>query len=130
MSESVVIDTNAYVAFMQGEPWAYDIISTRSTILLPFVVLGELYFGFFNGSKPQENLQKLNSFLKSARVQVLNLSDNTAHIYGQISAELAKSGKPIQTNDVWIAALCREHSYPVATHDKGFQNITGLEILT
>lgn len=129
MGDTVVIDTNAYVAFMNGEQWAYDIMSTYSTIFMPFIVLGELDYGFFNGNKTQENLRKLHAFLQTPRVQVLNQTGNSARIYGQISAELAKAAKPMQTNDIWIAALCKEFDYPLATHDQGFQNILGLELI-
>ena len=97
---------------------------------MPYVVLGELYYGFYNDNKAQANLRKLHAFLQSPRVQVLNQTDNTARIYGQISAELAKSGKPMQTNDVWIAALCQEFGYALATHDQGFQNILGIELIS
>jgi tRNA(fMet)-specific endonuclease VapC len=129
MPNQVVIDTNVYVAFMRGEQWASDLLSTTTTILVPFIVLGELYYGFYNGTKAQENTAALNMFMCSSRVHILECSEKTPKIFGEISAELARTGKPTQTNDIWIAALCKENGYSLATKDKAFANILGLEIV-
>ncbi len=60
---------------------------------------------------------------------VLAITARTAEIFGQISAELALAGTPIPTNDVWVAALAREHALPVATDDAHFARVPGLTVL-
>ena len=47
--------------------------------------------------------------------------------YAAIGLELKKSGKPIPTNDLWIAALCRQHALPLISHDRHFDVVKGLE---
>jgi hypothetical protein len=39
----------------------------------------------------------------------------TLERYGDVKAELARIGKPILENDIWIAALARQYDFPVAT---------------
>jgi tRNA(fMet)-specific endonuclease VapC len=42
---------------------------------------------------------------------------------------LAVAGTPIPENDIWIAALVREHRLPLVTRDDHFAKVTGLTIL-
>ena len=47
--------------------------------------------------------------------------------YGKIWADLAGKGKPIPTNDIWIAALSIQHGLKLITNDKHFAHIEGLD---
>ena len=58
------------------------------------------------------------------------MRNHTARIFGEIATELRQKGKPIQQDDMWIAALCKQYGYALATADKGFTGITGLELLS
>ncbi|MBT3290058.1 MAG: PIN domain-containing protein, partial [Victivallales bacterium] len=40
--------------------------------------------------------------------------------------ELKAAGTPIPTNDVWIAALCREHRLPLVSRDSHFAAVSAL----
>jgi predicted nucleic acid-binding protein len=51
---------------------------------------------------------------------VLDVTDSTTKHYAEISAELKRKGKPMPTNDIWIAALCRQHSLPLLSRDRHF----------
>jgi predicted nucleic acid-binding protein len=42
----------------------------------------------------------------------------------QIKAELATLGGAIPDNDLWIAAIARQHSLPLATRDTHFARIS------
>jgi predicted nucleic acid-binding protein len=46
--------------------------------------------------------------------------------YADIRAELKRAGKPIPTNDLWIAALCRQHNLPLLSRDRHFDQVPGL----
>lgn len=41
--------------------------------------------------------------------------------------ELKRKGEPIPTNDVWIAALCRQHSLPLLGDDQYFDLAAGIK---
>ena len=131
MSQStIVLDTSAYAAFFRGEQSVKKRLATSSRILIPYVVLAELHFGFYRGNQAQENLKNLSTFMRSPRVEVIYPTPQTAQIYGEVAMELANAGTPIQQNDIWIAALCKERGVPLLSLDEGFQNILGLNAYT
>jgi tRNA(fMet)-specific endonuclease VapC len=49
----------------------------------------------------------------------------TAH-YARVRNELRRGGTPIPENDVWIAALARQHSLPVVSRDVHFDVVPQL----
>src|SRR5262245_38260091 len=105
----VLIDTNAFSALKRGDPAICEIFQYAEVIALSPIVLGELLFGFDNGSKAKENRLELQKFLESVRVRIIPILSETAYFFSQIMVSLKKKGKPIPTNDVWIAAQALEH---------------------
>lgn len=128
MINSICIDTNTYVAFLEGDKQVVDYIKNADEIILPFIVVGELYYGFYRGTKAAQNISNLNRFLRSNRVKTIHSSDYTAATFGEIATELANIGKPMQQNDIWIAAICKNYDSSLLTYDKGFRNIIGLNL--
>lgn len=127
MIPKIALDTNAYRALDDGNEKLSKIIRSTANIGMPIIVLGELYHGIFAGSRQEENLFKLTRFLGASRLEILEIDEMTAKAFGEIAAELKRIGRPIQQNDIWIAALCKQHGYTIATNDSGFSHITGLE---
>lgn len=129
MSPKIALDTNAYRALDDGNKKLVSSIQSTAQVGLPIIVLGELYYGIFAGSRQNDNLSKLSRFLGVSRLEILDIDEITAKVFGEIAAELRKIGRPIQQNDIWIAALCKQHGYTLATNDAGFFQITGLETI-
>ena len=94
-----------------------------SAILLPVIVLGELWAGFEGGLRRENNRDELGLFLRSPRVSVVPAADATAERYAHIYAYLRKMGQPIPTNDLWIAALAMEHGAELITSDAHFLHL-------
>ncbi len=129
MNNKIALDTTAYTAFGMDNANVVTLVSEATSVSLPIIVLGEIYYGIFNGSLKHKNRSALSGFLSNPRVEVLNIDEMTAKIFGEISTELKKIGRPVQQNDIWIAALCKQYGYALATADKGFTNISGLEVI-
>jgi hypothetical protein len=49
-----------------------------------------------------------NESIRDKRVTLGEIDENVARIYGAIHTKLRKIGKPIPSNDMWIAATCIE----------------------
>lgn len=83
-----------------------------------------------NGKK-QARRARYESWLRQwiAAVTVLDIDDGTTHSYSTIGLELKRKGKPIPTSDLWIAALCRQHSLPLVSRDQHFDLVPGLQRL-
>jgi tRNA(fMet)-specific endonuclease VapC len=125
----LALDTNAYKALGAGDPRLAEDMRRAEMVGLPIIVLGELWFGFMNGSKLRKNTETLERFLATPRVQVLQLGEQTTRIFGEIATLLRQAGIAIQQNDIWIAALCKQHGFALATRDQGFHHVLGLEVI-
>ena len=130
MTPKIALDTNAYRALDDGEPEVANYLRSTLKVGLPIIVLGEIYHGIFLGSRQEENNTKLNKFISLSRVEILHVNKSTTKLFGEIAAELKRIGKPMQQNDLWIAALCKQYDYALLSADKGFSNITGLELIS
>jgi tRNA(fMet)-specific endonuclease VapC len=102
-------------------------LKSASELWLPLFVLGELEYGVSHSSQPGKQREALSLFMQG--VDLLFPSEATAHVYGNIKAELARAGTPIPENDVWIAAQAIEHGLPLATGDAHFGRVSGLTVL-
>jgi predicted nucleic acid-binding protein len=125
----LALDTNAYKALGEGDPRLAKDIRRAEIVGLPIIVVGELWFGCMNGSKLRQNTETLERFLVTPRVQILHLSEQTTRVFGEIATLLRGGGIAIQQNDIWIAALCKQHGFALATRDQGFQHVLGLEVV-
>jgi predicted nucleic acid-binding protein len=125
----LALDTNAYKALGDGNRQLADEARTAAAVGLPLIVLGELWFGFINGTKLRQNAATLERFLATPRVRVLEPDRQTTHLFGEIATLLRQGGNAIQQNDIWIAALCKQHGFALATRDRGFQYVLGLEVI-
>lgn len=124
----VLIDTNAYAAFKQGLPDALDIVQRAPRIFISSIVIGELLAGFAAGSREAQNLAELEQFLASPRVVSASADEHTARYYAKVYRGLRARGRPIPTNDLWIAATALQHSCALFSFDAHFQAVEGLVI--
>lgn len=126
----LALDTNAYGAFVAGSAALVHEVGNAARVGLPLIVLGELRFGFLLGSKLRESTASLDRFLAGPRVELLRPDEGTAAEFAETAALLRSSGRPVQQNDVWIAALCKQHDFVLATRDRGFENVLGLRVFS
>jgi predicted nucleic acid-binding protein len=126
---AIALDTNAYSGFLRGLPAAVKALRTAREIHLPLFVLGELLAGFAAGTRPRQNREELAQFMASPRVSLLVPDERTARHYGDIFAALRAAGTPIPTNDLWIAALARQHRISLLSFDTHFAVVPGLSLL-
>ena len=124
----VLLDTNAYAAFKRGMPDAVEVIAHTPRIGINSVVLGELLSGFAVGTREVENRQELELFLASQRVHQLVIDAATAAQYAVVYRELRHRGRPIPTNDMWIAASALQHGFAVFSDDGHFHEVSGLHV--
>ncbi len=123
---AVALDTNAYTAFKAGRPEAIEIIRAADIIGISAVVLGELLGGFAAGDREARNRGELRKFLSSPRVQIHTIGESTAGYYARIYASLRDKGRPIPTNDLWIAACALQYGVGLFSYDAHFSEIDAL----
>jgi predicted nucleic acid-binding protein len=122
-TQELIVDTNALSAVADGVPGALKRFNAHE-IAVPVIVLGEYRFGISQSRHRTEYDKWLSDLMAVARV--LDVNENTATFYSQIRLELQQIGKPIPSNDTWIAALCRQYSYSLMSRDRHFDQVKGL----
>ena len=121
----MILDTNALSAVADDEPAAVRLFSQAASIELPAIVLGEYRFGIAQPRRRKEYENWLEELI--AAIRVLSVDQETAGHYAQIRSELKKAGNPIPSNDLWIAALARQHRLPLMSQDTHFDAVQGLK---
>jgi tRNA(fMet)-specific endonuclease VapC len=127
-SGSVLLDTTIVVDHLRGKsPALIERFTHSATIYLPAIALGELLYGAYKSAFKANTLAQIEDFTQLCAI--LGVDEHTAGYYGRINAGLARLGKVIPQNDIWIAAIALEHNLPLATHDDHFTSIPGLTLI-
>jgi len=82
-------------------------------IYVSVTVIGELYYGAYKSENILKHLKQMQSFLDNCKI--LQTDIPTADVYGNIKASLAKKGRPVPENDIWIGATALRHNLPLYT---------------
>lgn len=120
----MILDTNAVSAFFEDVPAVCMAVGGTEVLAVPSIVLGEYRFGL-SGSRLRAELEaKLGRLERLA--DVLSVDAETARHYAAIRRELKDAGTPIPENDLWIAALVRQHGLPLLSNDAHFDHVKDL----
>lgn len=125
MSGKYLFDTNIVIALFAGDSDVTDHLRDADEVLIPAIVIGELFYGANRSGRREENLARVEQFAVESRV--LGCDGETARWYGRIKSFLAESGRPIPENDIWIAAIARQHELLLVTRDTHFNEIDDLQ---
>ena len=117
----MILDTNALSAFADEQMSVLQALTPTRELALPVIVIGEYRFGIALSRRRDWYQDWLNEFLKDCRI--LDIDEFTTHHYADIRVHLKLSGTPIPVNDVWIAALCRQHDLPILSRDRHFDSV-------
>ena len=124
--KKILIDTNIYSEFKRNNREIVEILQSAEYIGISVTVVGEIYSGFGIGRKQKQQNDELELFLNSPRVHFLSLDEITAEAYAMVFKQLKLKGKPIPTNDIWIAATAMRNKLSLLTLNKHFEKMEGL----
>lgn len=124
----IAIDTNIYTSFKCNDQGVIEAFRNCDFIGVDITVIAELLTGFSLGDKEKKNRQELEAFLNSPRVEILPHDVETADYYALIVKRLKLKGRPIPTNDIWIAANALKHGLALYSFDRHFEEIEGLPL--
>ena len=120
----MILDTNAVSAILAGDALIQTRLPSEERQHLPVVVIGAYQFGML-GSKRRQKLERAFEILESKSI-VLPCDRETADMYAAIRHGLKQRGRPIPENDLWIAALARQHSLEIVSQDPHFDHAEGI----
>ena len=119
----MILDTNAISALLSGDPALQAVLAPADRHHLPAIALGEYRYGL----KSSRHAPALGALLDELEAESLPVPVNsaTARHYADIRNELKLAGRPIPENDLWIAALGRQHRLPIVSRDEHFDAVKG-----
>jgi tRNA(fMet)-specific endonuclease VapC len=120
----LIVDTNALSAIADDQPGISEVLRAARIVAIPVITLGEYRFGILQSRRRSDNERWLRDSLPAYRI--LDISDETTLHYAELRLELKHAGTPIPSNDLWIAALCRQHAMPVLSRDRHFEVVQGV----
>ena len=120
----MILDTNALSALFAGDATLNTLLSPTLRHHLPVVVIGEFRYGLLR-SRHRDQLEPLLDNLVRELI-VLRLDEVTAETYARVRYQLRERGRPMPENDVWIAALARQHNLPIVSRDRTFDDVPDL----
>jgi len=114
---------------MRGEPGIVELIDRAEWIGVPSIALGELHSGFLAGRHAERNEGELARFLRHPVVEELAVDHDVARIYAEIVRSLRRKGRPLPTNDIWIAASAARAGATLLAYDAHFAVIERIGVI-
>ncbi len=120
----LLLDTNIISDLNDNVPETLQVLASAEEVFTSVVVAGELFYGIENSTRRKENFSFYTDFFQTCAV--LDITLDTASIYGAIKTNLRQKGKPIPENDIWIAAIAIQNDLTLLTHDHHFSSVDRL----
>ena len=124
MNGKHLLDTNIIIALFRKDQNVQDQMAASPEVFVPAIAVGELYCGARRSAHVEKNMNQIREFAENTTV--LACENTTAEHYARIKNDLKTKGHPLPENDVWIAAIAKQHSLTVVTRDQHFKEIDGL----
>ncbi len=124
-----MLDTNILIYAIKNRPKKVREAFKRHSDYLSMssVTLGELIFGAERSAQVTRNLQDIEGL--AARMDVLSFDYQAATHFGQVRAELTKTGKSIGPYDSMIAGHARALGLILVTNNmREFKRVPGLRV--
>jgi tRNA(fMet)-specific endonuclease VapC len=122
-----LLDTNIVIYTMKNRPPQVKRRFQRhhGQMGISAVTIGELVFGAEHSQQVERNLADIEAM--TARLEVLPFDTKAAFHFGQIRAELYRTGQPIGPYDMMIAGHARACGLKLVTNNaKEFERVQGL----
>ena len=125
----ILLDTNVCIRILRGRKDALEAFSANAgNVAVPFMVLGELYYGAARSADPRLGKSLVDSFAKI--LPVVHSTQEAMARFGEEKAKLVAAGTPVEDADIIIASIALVNGFQVATGNiRHFSRFEGLDIL-
>ena len=124
-----LLDTNIVIYTIKNRPMAVRRAFKKYSgqLAISAVTLGELVYGAEKSTQREKNLDDIDGLI--SRLKVLPFDQASAIQFGQLRAELARTGKPIGPYDQMIAGQARSQGLILVTNNmREFKRVPGLRV--
>ncbi len=97
----------------------------NNQIYISSITVAELYFGAYNSSKIDENINLLEEF--TSEIGILPLDKKCGKVFGKIKSDLKNTGEIVNDSDLFIASIAINNNLCLVTNnEKHFSRIKDL----
>ncbi len=124
-----LLDTDIVIYWLNGNTRIHEKITSvkEKNIGISIISVAELYFGAFNSGYRSENVRTIENLVQVFEVVPFDLK--MAKLFGEIKAELKRTGQPLLDADILIAASAIACGQTLVSNNTGhFSRITGLSL--
>jgi tRNA(fMet)-specific endonuclease VapC len=124
-----LLDTDTIIYTLKGhEAVRKNLVQHRNDILyVSFISLMELYYGAYKSAQVQSNLAKIKTI--ESELNIIGMGAEVAQLFGNLKADLEKSGARLDDFDIVIAATALSHNFVLVTNNlRHFKRIDGLRL--
>jgi len=123
-SEYGVLDTSVLIAREAGRRLRTDRIPLHNATTV--ITEAELRAGILAASDTEVRARRLDTLERIQGLTVLPADSRAAAQWARLRAQLAQSGRRLNVNDLWIAAIAAANELPIVTQDADFEALEGV----
>lgn len=122
-----MLDTNICIYVIKSYPPGlrerFNLLASQ--LCISSITLGELHYGAEKSARRAQNLEAIEQFV--SRLEVLPFGEKAAAHYGQVHAELSRTGRVCGSHDMQIGGHARSEGLIVVTNNlREFERMPGL----
>ncbi len=126
-----ILDTDILISFLRNKKKAVNTMNSliKSNMILTTTIInvGELYTGAYLSSQVAKDINAIEKFLE--KFEILEYSKEDSRVFGQIQANLIKTGNKIGKMDTIIGSIALNRNEVLITRNiKHFKKIPLLKI--
>lgn len=125
-----LLDTSVFIALESGRPIDEQRIPEETAVSV--VTLAELQAGVLAAVDVDVRARRLATLDAVSDIELIDIDEPAARAWARMCVHLAESGRRINVNDLWIAAVAASRGLPVVTQDDDFgpvEGVMGLDVI-
>ena len=125
----IVLDTNVVSYMFNGDGRAeYYVERIRGRrAIISFQTLEEIWYGACAGGWGRRRTEELERHLD--QYEVLWAGPELVEVCARLRSECRAAGRELHSADAWIAATAVLLKCPLASHDRDFSRVPGLDVI-
>lgn len=125
-----LLDTSVFIA-VESQRRIDTGALPNDSVVCP-ITIAELQAGVLAATDVDVRARRLRTLESIADIEVLAIDAEVAAAWARLRVHLSQAGRPVNVNDLWIAATALANHLPVVTQDDDFDpldGIAGLEVI-
>ena len=122
-----LVDTSVWISGELGRSIDHDRLPDESVVCV--ITVAELQAGVLAAPDSVARSRRLDTLHVALDADVLPVDVRAAQVWAELRVRLRETGRRVNVNDLWIAAIAISNNLPVVTQDEDFDPLHELGAL-